>query len=66
MYNCRSYIIKRKSLGQFLHLYTDLLKNGKERVQVTMFLTHLMNYRRQRHLAARQRPLAAKKLFSQM
>ena len=25
-----------------------------------MFLTHSLNYRRQRHLAARQRPLAAK------
>ena len=64
MYDCRSYIIKRKSLGQFLHIYMNLLKNGNERVQVTMFLTHSLNYRRQRPLAARQRPLAAEKFFS--
>ena len=61
----RSYIIKRKSLGKSIRQYTNSSERGKKRVQVTMFLTHSLNYGRQRHLAARQRPLAAKNVFSQ-
>ena len=64
MYDLRSYINKRKSLDWFLRLYTNLTEKGKERVQVTIFLSHSLNYRRQRHLASRQRPLAAKNVYS--
>ena len=47
-------------LGTNFWVRFAVFENGKMRVQITMFLTHSLNYRRQRHLAARQRPLAAK------
>ena len=64
MHDYRSYSVKDKLLSTFCRVYTDLFENGKKRVQITMFLTHSLNYRRQRPLVARQRPLAAKKFFA--